>query len=340
MSNAALLIVSQDRLLRYTLRERFSSTSLYTHFASTSKQALELAHDWKPSCIVIDEGSLTEDPCQLAQQLKDSLETVSPYCMLVVLSKQPIAHRTAQYPNGVDFVRRYGRFLVELQAILANAFPYEFPQDTYSFGPRPMHGKVVCVDADKKFTRQLQIKLQWFGLTTIRVESAPEGFEAIVRHQPDLVISEFHLPRGLGSWIIGRMRGCDIQIPVIIATRLQTNAFAQFEANLIDLGAYAVLKKPLQTLELADIIEELLPLPEELFSPSARRSYTLSDVPHHKVRQPHVFSKEHETEPAISQTNESTDSVPSPHWNEKRRTSRLSQSSHFPLGNASENKSL
>jgi DNA-binding response OmpR family regulator len=131
-----------------------------------------------------------------------------------------------------------------------------------------MYGKVLCVDDDPRVTRQLQLRLRDYGIDALREANGVEGFTTAVRVRPHLIITEFALPEGLGSYMLGRLRDCNIEIPVIFLTKVDERAYAGLRPELMELGAACFLQKPVNIQVLMAEVRKHIPLPDELFPPT------------------------------------------------------------------------
>lgn len=109
-----------------------------------------------------------------------------------------------------------------------------------------LHGKILVIDDDADISRGLALRLMPYGLEVDRASNGMEGFRQAVTYKPDVILCDFMMPEGLGSYVIGRLRDCDIQTPVIVISgAMQQNGFNCAPERLEDLGAQAVLPKPI-----------------------------------------------------------------------------------------------
>ena len=138
--------------------------------------------------------------------------------------------------------------------------------------PRPvwkMFGRILCIDDDLKFTRLLQLRMAEYGIEVTRASTGIEGFDLAVRHRPDAIVTDFVMPEGLGSYMLGRLKDCDIDIPVIFLVDELGPAHEAFEQQMIELGAARVLRKPLKFRDLLIELRHHFEFPD----PDARQSW-------------------------------------------------------------------
>lgn len=123
-------------------------------------------------------------------------------------------------------------------------------------------GRVLCIDDDLRFTRLLQIRLADVGVIVDRAATGIEGFDQAVRTRPDAIVTDFIMPEGLGSYLLGRLQDCEIDIPVIFLTEPLGAAQAGFNQQMLELGAKQVLTKPLRIDQLVAELGKIFPIPE------------------------------------------------------------------------------
>jgi PAS domain S-box-containing protein len=87
------------------------------------------------------------------------------------------------------------------------------------------------------------------------------GLDLALRHRPEVILLDLHLPDIPGSEVLARLREAPEtrDIPVIMVTADATSGQA---ARLIDAGARAYLTKPLELKQFLTLIDELLAVPE------------------------------------------------------------------------------
>ena len=93
-----------------------------------------------------------------------------------------------------------------------------------------------------------------------RVAEASDGLEAIERlgHSLfNLIVSDFTMPRMGGLGILKYMRKNNIRTPVVILSG-STISGLEDETQLKELGAYAIVHKPIELDELMDHVKDAL----------------------------------------------------------------------------------
>jgi CheY-like chemotaxis protein len=113
--------------------------------------------------------------------------------------------------------------------------------------------RVVCIDDDPDFLGVLE---RLVGSLGVRVETAPDavqGYRAVLRARPDLVITDYFLPHEYGSYLLRRLKqfAFTSRVPVVVVTGRDLRADVSppraisLEVRLKELGADAVYNKPL-----------------------------------------------------------------------------------------------
>jgi DNA-binding response OmpR family regulator len=150
-----------------------------------------------------------------------------------------------------------------------------------------MYGKVLCVDEDQRITRSLQLQLREHGIDCVRETNGVDGFNAAVRYSPEAIITEFALSEGLGSYMLGRLRDCEIEIPVIFLTNIGEEMYPGLQQHLMDLGACAVLRKPFKIESILVELRKHINLPAEMF-PDQQSDVNLPEKPGGHEIAPHI----------------------------------------------------
>ena len=114
--------------------------------------------------------------------------------------------------------------------------------------------RVLIVDDDRFITRVLKMKLEQEGFQVFTAHNGCEGLEQIKRHDPQVVITDLHMPR-MGGWeLCSKIQELpDAQPNIIITTSLiereereKVKAFPN--AKLID--------KPVSPKEICTMVED------------------------------------------------------------------------------------
>jgi CheY-like chemotaxis protein len=116
--------------------------------------------------------------------------------------------------------------------------------------------RIVVVD-DNGLIRQLVSGiLRSHGHTVIEAADGEEGFKTALREVPDLIVTDFYMPRMTGSEMIialGHSDKCVADIPIIgLAGSLHA------EKHLVDAGVFSYLPKPLNEKTLVAEVDKAL----------------------------------------------------------------------------------
>ncbi len=114
---------------------------------------------------------------------------------------------------------------------------------------------ILIVDDEDEILDEMA---EYLGYKGYRVERAADGIEALEifgRLGVDLVITDLMMPRCDGFELISRLLAIDARLPIVAVA----GTYSHDElARAGDLGARAVLRKPIKLRELADMLPGLL----------------------------------------------------------------------------------
>jgi PAS domain S-box-containing protein len=114
--------------------------------------------------------------------------------------------------------------------------------------------RVLVVDDDVAVREMLAESLSWLGYVVSGASSAAEALELMAASPPDILVTDFLMPKMHGAEMVRRARLQGLNMPVIFAT-----GFAQTEALNHAVGGKAnMLAKPFWPAELAAMIEKVL----------------------------------------------------------------------------------
>lgn len=119
--------------------------------------------------------------------------------------------------------------------------------------------KILVID-DSAFMRQYIrgfLEDAGFEVEDLLPGSALEALEAIRNAKPDLLLSDYNMPNLDGQSVARMARRADPKLPVVILTAARD---VDREAKLKELGACAVLYKPLKGEELVTQLRKVLGL--------------------------------------------------------------------------------
>ena len=110
--------------------------------------------------------------------------------------------------------------------------------------------KVLIIDDDPHVSQIIGIRLQALGVAAIRAFNGMEALGMVLREQPDVIITDYTMPKGSGEYVLTRLRSMPgtKDIPVIVLTGWTVGGKKDHSLarELIGrLGAVAYLTKPL-----------------------------------------------------------------------------------------------
>jgi PAS domain S-box-containing protein len=129
---------------------------------------------------------------------------------------------------------------------------------------RPLEGRfdgvtIVAIDDDPDARELMGTTLTTYGANVIVAASVPEGLDAVLRHQPDLILTDLAMPGEDGFAFIRKLRNLDpAHLRRIPAIALTAYVRREDRTRLLDAGYQAHLAKPFDLDELTTTAAALL----------------------------------------------------------------------------------
>ena len=164
-------------------------------------------------------------------------------------------------------------FRIMPQAVVSSAFPY--PDEWGEAAPPESKAKkILVVDDNDDFRENLRVMLSARGYDVLGAVDGRHGLELVAEEIPDLVLTDFNMPRLNGFEMIRDLRGRPETIPLPII--LFTGARHRRVLQDLDTGPCTLLEKPLSNELLLASIEAYLgpapkPSPDAGWFPSEER---------------------------------------------------------------------
>ena len=131
-------------------------------------------------------------------------------------------------------------------------------QMTQPASPETAGKRILLVDDEMHILRAAEFKLKRSGYEIDCVEDGEQAWEAIQQQAPDLLITDFHMPRLDGLGLCRRVRENEAtrQLPIIMLT---AKGFEMTpDDNLESLDIAAILAKPFSPRGLVNCVEAVL----------------------------------------------------------------------------------
>lgn len=118
--------------------------------------------------------------------------------------------------------------------------------------------RILLVDDEMHILRAAEFKLKRSGYEIDCVEDGEQAWEAIQEQMPDLLITDFHMPRLDGLGLCRRVRETEAtrQLPIIMLTAKGFEMTS--DDNLESLDIAAILAKPFSPRGLVNCVEAVL----------------------------------------------------------------------------------
>lgn len=117
--------------------------------------------------------------------------------------------------------------------------------------------KVLIVDDETHILHVLSLKLRNAGYEVITAVDGEDGFDAAIKHQPDLIITDYQMPYMTGLELCKALAGekTTATIPVIMLT---ARGFALDSQDLVMQNIREVVAKPFSPRAVVDLIRTVL----------------------------------------------------------------------------------
>jgi len=118
--------------------------------------------------------------------------------------------------------------------------------------------KVLIADDEMHILRAAEFKLKRSGFEVTCVEDGQEAWEAIQQDRPDILITDFHMPRmdGLALCRTIRANSDTVDLPIIMLTAKGYDLSGDDGTSELDIAA--LLAKPFSPRGLVQCIQEIL----------------------------------------------------------------------------------
>ena len=121
-----------------------------------------------------------------------------------------------------------------------------------------MPRRILLCDDEAHIVRAAEFKFKKGGYEVVCASDGEEGWEILQTFKPDIVITDYQMPRLDGLGLINRIRSnpSTAEIPVIMLTAKGFEL--SHESTCGRLGVVAILPKPFSPRELFQRVEEIL----------------------------------------------------------------------------------
>jgi PAS domain S-box-containing protein len=189
----------------------------------------------------------------------------------------PLSKRLTEAMGGtMDVASTVGQgstFSIELPLAESPAEPDQAPPpDASSVQHQPEHQRppltVLYIEDNPSNLELVDRIVHRRGMSLISAMRPVLGIELAREHRPDLVLLDLHLPDMPGEEVLGRLRADDrtAAIPVVV---LSADARPSLITRLLEAGARAFLTKPLDVVELLELLDQVAEEKQRAASPAA-----------------------------------------------------------------------
>jgi CheY-like chemotaxis protein len=270
-----VLIADDDELFAALLAARFRTTGMSPVVVTDGLEVLLQVARRPPDLILLDVQMPFADGLCIARKLAQHPELIRCPVIVVTARTDSATMRACEalsalhLPKGPRLWERLQRLIEEagpLGPASRRVQPAAVPIAAQPDG-RGRRARVVLADDDPLFLDHLASRLRTCGIDVATASSGTQAYTLVLKHSPDVVISDYAMPDGDGSFVLARIRANILtsDIPVLIVTGL-TRQDRPNHALVRELrgrgGAVEILPKPVPVGTLLDTLRRLgVPLP-------------------------------------------------------------------------------
>jgi CheY-like chemotaxis protein len=120
--------------------------------------------------------------------------------------------------------------------------------------------KVLVIEDDSSVRSVICRALQRVGHTVLEAVDGRDGFDQVLRHKLDVVVTDILMPRQEGIETIQQIKRLEPELPIIaISGVMREGAFSVLDDAVL-IGADLALEKPFDAMALIEAVERVLRL--------------------------------------------------------------------------------
>ncbi len=116
---------------------------------------------------------------------------------------------------------------------------------------------ILCVDDTRADLELMAVSLEEAGHQVLKAEHVPGALELLETEKPDLIVSDYRLPKVSGLEFLGLLQRRGLSIPLIMSTAYAT---VEDAVSALKAGAVDYVTKPIRTEQLRFAVEQALEL--------------------------------------------------------------------------------
>lgn len=260
---AARILIIEDnatnlQLMIYLLRA-FGHTVLT---AMTGEEGLEAVRRELPDLIICDVQLPDLDGYEIARRLKShpAWRTIP---LVAVTALAMVGDREKALAAGFDGYLAKPimpqTFVPDVVAFLGHPRPATPPSPpTPLRRPQSSRATILVVDNSPVNIQLVRSTLEPFGYTIIAARNVPEGLELARQHNPELILSDVHMPGKDGYELIKAVKG-DTQLRAIPFAFISSTVWGESDRRTgLALGAVKFILRPIEPLALLAEVQDCL----------------------------------------------------------------------------------
>jgi len=260
MAVKTVLIADDDQALVQALTIRCQGLGLEVRTVPDGMQAYDAITTNPPDLLILDVRIPAVNGLYLCDELaRETNFAPIPTIILTGMSDRATTRKCerlgAHYVwKGLDTWDQLRPIICELLDLRAT--PDESPEPTAANADAPVEPAaqrssptVLVIDDDPDISKAIKLRLRPYGIEVLRAFNGMQGYWTALKDRPDVIVADYTMPEGYGTWLIGRLKEHSLtrDIPIIVLTGWTIGGRTDYplERTLLSLGAAAYLTKPL-----------------------------------------------------------------------------------------------
>ena len=267
LDGRSVLIADDDAIIRHTLTMSCRDAGLRVSTATNGVETLLRVAKERPDLLILDLNLPDATGFTLCERLAADVSLPPlPVIILTAHSDQAAIKRCEDH--GTFYVHKGPRAWEQIEFLIQRIFRRCVPADRRSSKHTPL---VLLVDDDPVVVKTLAAGLGALNIDSMVAYSGMQALWLALTKQPDIVVTDCHMPMGNGRYLLQRMRNTEAtqHISVVMLTG---RALSEGERSLLERDlkgqAAGVLFKPLSADELLQELRRHVPLLAEPKAPT------------------------------------------------------------------------
>ncbi|MEM9494717.1 MAG: response regulator [Pseudomonadota bacterium] len=300
-----VLLGDYDEALIKIVKPRIKQLNVDVVTATDGFDAMMHLVDEKPDLVILNMDMPAADGTSLGDKLASKAGNIGSAPMIFLADKddqKSIAHCKQ---IGADLVLKDAKIWKNLKPKICRTLGIETAQPALKTPEKPEKpatlpasdmappdadeeraAMLLAVDDDKDILRALKLRIEATGMEFIQATSPQVGYNLALKHRPDVIITDYHMPEGSALYLVQRLRNCPatIDIPVIVLTGQtfdgENKDLALMRRMTSQDGVVAYMQKPIDFTRLYSVLNQYVELPPKFVQSTAHSNVAYAQNSH------------------------------------------------------------